>query len=101
MQWLLVAATDTPRNVQPQDDIVDFCTSKGILMEAYSPLGSNDSPMCVLRITMPVVWSSADFTFPPLQPERRRRPQDCGKARRRERDDPDLLPGRAQRRCPA
>lgn len=29
----------------PQDDIVDFCKSKGILMEAYSPLGSNDSPI--------------------------------------------------------
>ncbi|KAK5174941.1 uncharacterized protein LTR77_000077 [Saxophila tyrrhenica] len=29
----------------PQQEIVDFCTSKGILIEAYSPLGSTGSPM--------------------------------------------------------
>ncbi|QIW97281.1 hypothetical protein AMS68_002799 [Peltaster fructicola] len=29
----------------PQQDIVDFCTSKNILIEAYSPLGSTGSPL--------------------------------------------------------
>lgn len=29
----------------PQQDIVDFCKSKGILVEAYSPLGSTGSPL--------------------------------------------------------
>jgi len=29
----------------PQQDIVDLCKSKGILIEAYSPLGSTGSPL--------------------------------------------------------
>ncbi|KAI9050623.1 hypothetical protein LZ554_005782 [Drepanopeziza brunnea f. sp. 'monogermtubi'] len=29
----------------PQQDIVDFCKAKGILITAYSPLGSSGSPM--------------------------------------------------------
>lgn len=29
----------------PEQDIVDFCKSKGILVEAYSPLGSTGSPL--------------------------------------------------------
>lgn len=29
----------------PQQDIVDFCREKGILIEAYSPLGSTGSPV--------------------------------------------------------
>lgn len=29
----------------PQQDIVDYCRSKGILIEAYSPLGSTGSPL--------------------------------------------------------
>lgn len=29
----------------PQTETVEFCQSKGILPQAYSPLGSTDSPM--------------------------------------------------------
>jgi len=29
----------------PQQDVVDFCKSKGIVVEAYSPLGSTGSPL--------------------------------------------------------
>lgn len=29
----------------PQDELLEFCKSKGILMEAYSPLGSTNSPL--------------------------------------------------------
>jgi glycerol 2-dehydrogenase (NADP+) len=29
----------------PQQDIADFCKEKGILIEAYSPLGSTGSPL--------------------------------------------------------
>ena len=29
----------------PQEDIADFCREKGILIEAYSPLGSTGSPL--------------------------------------------------------
>jgi glycerol 2-dehydrogenase (NADP+) len=28
-----------------QQDVVDYCTSRGIALTAYSPLGSNDSPL--------------------------------------------------------
>lgn len=29
----------------PQDDIVDLCREKGIVLTAYSPLGSDNSPL--------------------------------------------------------
>ena len=29
----------------PQQEIVDFCQEKGILVQAYSPLGSTGSPL--------------------------------------------------------
>lgn len=29
----------------PQDDVVEFCQSKGIVLTAYSPLGSDNSPL--------------------------------------------------------
>jgi glycerol 2-dehydrogenase (NADP+) len=29
----------------PQDDVVEFCAKKGIVVTAYSPLGSDNSPL--------------------------------------------------------
>ena len=29
----------------PQQDVVDFCTQKGIVLTSYSPLGSDNSPL--------------------------------------------------------
>lgn len=29
----------------PQDELLEYCTGKGILLESYSPLGSTDSPL--------------------------------------------------------
>ncbi|KAF9467850.1 NADP-dependent oxidoreductase domain-containing protein [Collybia nuda] len=40
----------------PQQDIVDFCNSKGIAITAYSPLGSDNSPL----LTNEVVKKIAD-----------------------------------------
>jgi glycerol 2-dehydrogenase (NADP+) len=40
----------------PQQDVVDFCTAKGIVIQAYSPLGSINSPL----FTNPVVKKIAE-----------------------------------------
>ncbi|KAF8155605.1 Aldo/keto reductase [Crassisporium funariophilum] len=39
-----------------QEELVDFCRGKGIVITAYSPLGSNDSPL----LTNPIVKKIAD-----------------------------------------
>lgn len=52
LEKLLAEATIVPATNQienhpqlAQQEIVDFCKSKGILIEAYSPLGSTGSPL--------------------------------------------------------
>ncbi|TFK49026.1 Aldo/keto reductase [Heliocybe sulcata] len=40
----------------PQQELVDYCVSKGIVVTAYSPLGSDNSPL----LTNPVVKKIAD-----------------------------------------
>jgi glycerol 2-dehydrogenase (NADP+) len=39
-----------------QQDVVDYCTSRGIVLTAYSPLGSDQSPL----LKNPVVQQLAD-----------------------------------------
>lgn len=52
LEKLLAEATIIPATNQienhpqlAQQEVVDFCKSKGILIEAYSPLGSTGSPL--------------------------------------------------------
>jgi glycerol 2-dehydrogenase (NADP+) len=52
LEKLLKTATITPAANQielhplcPQQEVVDFCQKNGILVQAYSPLGSTESPM--------------------------------------------------------
>lgn len=52
LKQLLAEATVVPAANQienhpqlPQQEIVDFCKQKGIIVEAYSPLGSTGSPL--------------------------------------------------------
>lgn len=40
----------------PQQDVVDYCTNKGIVLTAYSPLGSENSPL----LKNPVVQKLAE-----------------------------------------
>jgi diketogulonate reductase-like aldo/keto reductase len=40
----------------PQHDVVDYCVAKGIVVTAYSPLGSDNSPL----LTHDVVKRIAD-----------------------------------------
>jgi glycerol 2-dehydrogenase (NADP+) len=40
----------------PQEDVVEFCRKKGIIVTAYSPLGSDNSPL----LTNEVVKKVAD-----------------------------------------
>lgn len=41
----------------PQQEIVDYCTQKGIIIEAYSPLGSTGSPLLTAQ---PIVEIAKD-----------------------------------------
>ncbi|KAH7928628.1 Aldo/keto reductase [Leucogyrophana mollusca] len=46
----------------PQDDVVEYCQKKGIILTAYSPLGSDNSPL----LKNPVVNKIADkYSVPP------------------------------------
>ena len=57
LEELLETADITPHANQvelhpylPQHDLVKWCQDKNILMEAYSPLGSQDSPLWVTSV---------------------------------------------------
>lgn len=38
----------------PQQELIDFCHSKGVIIEAYSPLGSNNAPLLTQKTVVEV-----------------------------------------------
>jgi len=38
----------------PQHDVVEFCTKKGIVLTAYSPLGSDNSPLLTNEVVVKI-----------------------------------------------
>nr|QFR37195.1 aldo-keto reductase [Cyberlindnera americana] len=47
----------------PQDELIDFCKSKGIVFEAYSPLGSTSSPLFT-NATLKTIADSYGVSIP-------------------------------------